>query len=783
MGGSRLTEMIMMMSEMSTKPARRSFAWPSWASSALSVTGLVLASLTVNAQEVKKNPLLQEDFPFQGACISATGFGKNTAMKGLAIRVGNGESVLFDTELLRYASGWTGKFITTFGVAFDGGHGGHPKIDGDQKFGTPMVPGWVVTGEAFKDPRAEPYGALPAAVQRWDGLYVSGMDTILTYTVAGTKIVEQPGSVAEGGQVGFVRSFALGKVAKPLTLLVAEVEGGQGKVDGATATVTAGDKTTVVVATGLPKGAQLKTEGGRVLVSFAKGNKGAFNLMIWNGAAADAPAATGLGKAAASKKVVASYTKGGVSRWPESVKVKGQLATSKTPDGAYVTDSLTAPLDNPWKRRVRFSGLDFFKDGKRAALSSWDGDVWIVSGIDDKLENLQWHRYASGMYETIGLKIVNDVIYTSGRDQITRYHDLNNDGEADYYENFNNEYTSSEGFHEFLFDLQTDRKGNFYFAKASPVNPGGRGFEHIAANAGTLMKVSKGGKKLDVVATGFRAPNGIGINPWNDQITTCDNEGSWMPSCPINWVKPGGFYGVENSAHKSPIPPFNPPMLWLSHNGWDNSGGGQVWVNSDKWGPFKGELLHASYGECAIYLIMKQQVGEQMQAGAVRIPVKFTSSSMRPKFNPIDGQLYVAGLQGWQTKAVKLAGLDRVRYTGAPVRSVSGLKIDKHGVHLSFTQALDAKEATDAQNYSAEMWNYRRSSDYGSPEVSVKDPKKVGHDKLEVKAATLSADGKTVTLTIPDLTPAMQAQIKFSIKSKDGGSIDQVVQNTIHAIP
>ena len=182
----------MMMSEMSTKPARRSFAWPSWASSALSVTGLVLASLTVNAQEVKKNPLLQEDFPFQGACISATGFGKNTAMKGLAIRVGNGESVLFDTELLRYASGWTGKFITTFGVAFDGGHGGHPKIDGDQKFGTPMVPGWVVTGEAFKDPRAEPYGALPAAVQRWGGLYVSGMDTILTYRVAGTKIVEQP---------------------------------------------------------------------------------------------------------------------------------------------------------------------------------------------------------------------------------------------------------------------------------------------------------------------------------------------------------------------------------------------------------------------------------------------------------------------------------------------------------------------------------------------------------------------------------------------------------------
>ena len=107
---------------------------------------------------------------------------------------------------------------------------------------------------------------------------------------------------------------------------------------------------------------------------------------------------------------------------------------SKTPDGAYVTDSLTAPLDNPWKRRVRFGGLDFFKDGKRAALCTWEGDVWIVSGIDDKLEKLTWRRFASGMYETLGLKIIDDVIYTSGRDQITRYHDLNKDGEADYYE-------------------------------------------------------------------------------------------------------------------------------------------------------------------------------------------------------------------------------------------------------------------------------------------------------------------------------------------------------------
>jgi hypothetical protein len=90
---------------------------------------------------------------------------------------------------------------------------------------------------------------------------------------------------------------------------------------------------------------------------------------------------------------------------------------------------------------MRIGGLDFFtSDPGKAALSTWDGDVWIVSGIDDSLERLEWKRFAAGGHETLGLCIVDDVIYTVADDEITRYHDLNGDGEADYYENFNNDW-------------------------------------------------------------------------------------------------------------------------------------------------------------------------------------------------------------------------------------------------------------------------------------------------------------------------------------------------------
>ena len=45
-------------------------------------------------------------------------------------------------------------------------------------------------------------------------------------------------------------------------------------------------------------------------------------------------------------------------------------------------------------------------------------------------------------------------------------------------------------FHEFVFDLQTDTAGNFYFIKAGPVKNGGRGFQQILDHHGCLMKVT-----------------------------------------------------------------------------------------------------------------------------------------------------------------------------------------------------------------------------------------------------------------------------------------------------
>src|SRR5437016_13638625 len=88
-------------------------------------------------------------------------------------------------------------------------------------------------------------------------------------------------------------------------------------------------------------------------------------------------------------------------------------------------------------------------------------------------------------------------------------------------------------------------------------------------------------------------------------------------------------------------------------------------------------------------------------------------------------------------------------------------------MHITCTQSLEPKEAVDPQNYSGRRWNNHRTSSYGSDDYSVVDDNRKGHDHLNITGARLSPDGKTVTLSIEDLRPAMVEIIKFSLKRSE----------------
>ena len=129
----------------------------------------------------------------------------------------------------------------------------------------------------------------------------------------------------------------------------------------------------------------------------------------------------------------------------------------------------------------------FFPDG-RMVVSTHGGDIWIISGIDGDLSDLRWKRHAAGLYEPFGLQVIDGLVYVTCKDRLTRLHDYNGDGEADFYESFSADDDVSIWFHAFNFDLQRDSEGNLYYAKAGQYTS--------YKLPGSIIKVSATGKDM-----------------------------------------------------------------------------------------------------------------------------------------------------------------------------------------------------------------------------------------------------------------------------------------------
>ncbi|MBL8823230.1 MAG: c-type cytochrome [Planctomycetia bacterium] len=691
-----------------------------------------------------------------------SGTGPNIAYKGIAVRLDAGPGgvsrgnrwALFDHDTMRFAAAWSGNgFIDWKGIHFNGQHQVHPKLMGDVQVVNPVGPGWAnpETG-SFDDPRltgrdGKPYGPLPKSWAQYRGTYQFGNQTILSYTVGGASVFESFGVETDAKQpatVIYTRTLEIGPSSKELLARIAPADIAVKVVGDAQASLIKRDGFTLLK---IP----VSTTTMRIKLLMAKTTQ-----QMLDGYASTAPSSLKL------------LTEGGPKRWPEILKTMTTLGKN---DGPFAVDTFVLPEKNPWNAQLRLTGFDFFPDGKRAAVCSWDGDVWMVTGFDQPASGLTWQRIATGLFQPLGLKLREGNIYVCCRDQIVRLHDLNNDAEMDYYECFNNDHQVTEHFHEFAMGLQTDPEGNFYYAKS-----GRHALPALVPHHGTLLKVSKDGSTTEILATGFRAANGVCLNPDGTFFVT-DQEGFWTPKNRINLVEKSGFYGnmwgytditeTSNSAMKQ-------PLCWITNN-FDRSPAELLWVNSDKWGSLAGSLLNISYGHGKIYVVPHEKVNGQVQGGMCSLPLPpFPTGIMRGRFHPVDGQLYTLGMFAWAGNQTGSGGFYRVRYTEKPADLPVGLKARSGGVEVTFTDPIDPSSAADIKNYEVTVWGLLRSKNYGS--------KHLNEHALMISKAVLLPDGKTVRLESKDLAPTWGMEIKYRLKGTDGRAIVGTIHNTIHAI-
>jgi hypothetical protein len=162
---------------------------------------------------------------------------------------------------------------------------------------------------------------------------------------------------------------------------------------------------------------------------------------------------------------------------------------------------------------------------------------------------------------------------------------------------------------------------------------------------------------------------------------------------------------------------------------------------------------------------------------------------MRGRFNPGDGQLYLAGMRAWQTDGVHDGAFHRVRYTGKPVYMPKELHVKKNAIAITFTIPVDPVVAVNIQNWVVHQWNYQWTKEFGSKMYSAKNPSKIVSETqpgnpVAVRAIKVSDDKKTVLLEIADLKPVMQSRIKFNMKFADGMELmNQEIIHTINRVP
>ncbi len=455
--------------------------------------------------------------------------------------------------------------------------------------------------------------------------------------------------------------------------------------------------------------------------------------------------------------------RGGVGQWVDQVVKTTAVPGESSGPLAIDTITLPSPENNPFKTAMRIGGVGCLSDG-RVVVATLMGEVWLVDGLSNVggSNELQWRRIASGLYRALGLVIQNDQILVLGSDQITRLHDLNGDSEADMYECVTNEFPTTGG-HDFCTSLQQDRQGELYWSVSSQ-------------DYGVAHRNLAG--EMESLGNGLRNSNGIGVSPDGRVVLASVQEGTWTPASAIFEVRDRSYHGLKGPVAGRGRYGYDLPLCFIPR-GIDNSSGEIGFLPEDpRLGALSGAAVGTSFGACEAYLVLRDEIEGKSQGAVVPLPGDYLSGVCRVAFNATDGHVYLGGTEGWQSYAQEDGCLQRMRLTGNAFVVPRSFEAWGNGVIVRFSGELDPASVSSSSVF-CQQWNYLYSAGYGSPEFSVREPGRQGHDYVPVKSARLLPDGRSVYVEIPQLHPVMQFHFHGTFRTKSGAEIRPDVFATI----
>jgi hypothetical protein len=454
----------------------------------------------------------------------------------------------------------------------------------------------------------------------------------------------------------------------------------------------------------------------------------------------------------------------------------------------YAMSTFTPPKDC----LLEVGGLAFRPDGKLLVCTR-RGEIWLIENPTAKdPAEAKYTRFASGLHEALGLSVVdNKTVFVTQRPELTKIVDNNGDGIADEFETICDRWGVSGDYHEYAFGPARDKEGNFYIT----LNVGfGGGHQAKVPWRGWCVKITPNGE-MEPYAYGLRSPNGIATSPDGD-IFYADNQGEWSASNKIHHIKRGQFYGHQASlkwlkdspfaktgsdkvasgmmydgqappgkAGPKGFPELTPPCVWFPFGRMGQSLSQPTWdTTNGKFGPFAGQMFVGDQNRANVMRVALEKVNGEFQGACFPFRSGFQCGVNRIEFGP-DGALYVGQTaRGWGSIGGKSEGLQRIAFTGEVPLEIHHMTLTKSGFDFTFTKPVDPAAFQEKNALTLKSFTYIYHSTYGCPEQDTRPE--------VVQIGKLSADGKTLSVAVPDVKPGRIYEFRFNeCKTRDGQAI------------
>ena len=707
----------------------------------------------------------------------------NFVVRGILIPLAPDLAVVFDQELLRVAGVWIVPLehppVTlqtmaqmTYNVRRRRAYDDHPRPTGPVVVKTRMHPGVAHSiAELLEDPRPlaregdHGRGPLPPERARFEGLELTPNGPVVRYRLGDTTVHEWYESRFVQGRLMLLRHLEVGPHAQPLLFAL-------GQSNPATRAMGAPSGFAQVRFTSNSEEVALSEQHGETIATVPPSAQLQRFTLATLFSAGRRPTADAQ---ASSPPVVleptpARPTQTAPRLWPETATSVAELSVLN--QNGLELDRISVPEQNPWNRRVRVSDLAFLNED-RAAVVTYDGDVWIVDGLaSPKLENLQWRRYASGLHEPLAIAAPGGVIQVGTKNGVVRLHDRDGNGEADWFENFNDQIIQSQTTRSFPLDMAVAPDGSTFVTQGgivtqSGIAAGGTGTSH----AGAVLRIAPDGRQAEVFAEKAREPF-LTVHPQTGMVTGTDQQGHYIPTSAVYLIRRGASFGFleENPTR------LTPPLVWIPHE-YDSSSSSQVWLAGEHMGVWKDRLLHLSYGSGRLFIVQPDLEAPTPQGAVIPLDLKTDLPLLHARMHPRGDSVFLAGFQIWGTRAATPWALGRLRPSNTPISTAVGARSFKEGVILEFGQPLDPASVRP-EAVSVRAWNYRRSAEYGSGRYTLDG--EPGTVTLGVAQTIVSADRRHVFVHLPDFPATMQTEVRHDWQLSDGSPARGVAYFTVH---